>query len=318
MNKGGFEFSFGWLFAIIVGAAIIFLAVYAAVKLVETEKTAMNLESAKQLDIILTPVETGFEEGKAVPPIVFPTESRIYNNCTNEGNFGEQLIAVVSSSGIGQKWPAPGAPLISYNKYIFSEPIIQGKEINAFPKSFDMPFKVADIIVLWADKYCFINAPNEIRDEIMSLNLRNINTTDSITLCARNSKKVCFYSELSGCNIIVNPEQRTVEKNGKIVHYEGGLVYGAIFSDPLLYECQVKRLMKRASEISMLYFAKSQMIATESPSGCSANLQPGLTMYANRAARLNNSDELGGIAFEANDLKNKNEDMSCGKLWGER
>jgi hypothetical protein len=76
--------------------------------------------------------------------------------------------------------------------------------------------------------------------------------------------------------------------------------------------------MKRASEISMLYFAKSQMIATESPSGCSANLQPGLTMYANRAARLNNSDELGGIAFEANDLKNKNEDMSCGKLWGER
>ncbi|MFH0868740.1 MAG: hypothetical protein V1839_00785, partial [archaeon] len=300
------------------GAAIIFLAVYAAVKLVQTERESNNLESAKQLEVILTPVETGFEEGKAVPPIVFPTESRIYNNCTNEGNFGEQLIAVVSSSGIGQKWPAPGNPLISYNKYIFSEPIIQGKEINVFPKPFEIPFKVADIIVLWADKYCFVNAPNEIRDEVMSLNLRNINTTDSLTLCAKNSKKVCFYSRLDGCDIVVNPEQKTVEKNGKIVYYYGALVYGAIFSDPLLYECQVKRLMKRASEMSMLYFAKSQIIATESPSGCSANLQPELTIYANKAARFNKSDELGGVVFEADELRRMNEQMSCGKLWGER
>ena len=81
-GKKGVEFSFGWLFALIVGAAIIFLAIYAAIKLVGTEREVLEAGIAKELGIILTPVETGLEEGKVVGPIKFASETRVYNNCT--------------------------------------------------------------------------------------------------------------------------------------------------------------------------------------------------------------------------------------------
>src|SRR3990172_1684542 len=119
-NRKGLEFSFGWLFALIVGAAILFLAIYAAVKLISTERTAQETGAAKQLEIILTPVETGYESGKSIPPIVFPTLTRVYNNCSPVGNFGEQSIRVSSSLTEGKNWQEEGFPIKSYNKYIFS------------------------------------------------------------------------------------------------------------------------------------------------------------------------------------------------------
>ena len=317
-NKKGLEMSFGWIFAVIVGAAIIFLAIYAAVKFVGVGRETVNTESAKQLEVLLTPIETGIEEGKVVPPISFPTESRIYNNCTLRGNFGEQRIAVATSSSIGGKWTEPGLPVVMYDKYIFSERVIQGKEVNVFQKSFFMPFKIASLVFLWTDKYCFISAPNEIKEEVKTLGLRNIDVNESImslTDCKKGSKTVCFYSELSGCDIIVYPDQKSVAKKGKTpVYYEGSLLYGAIFSEPEIYNCEVGRLMKRASALSAVYLAKSMRISAES-GGCSSNLQGVLISYANAALQANSSLDLGRISFVSEGLESKNKQMTNCKLW---
>src|SRR3989344_4839052 len=126
MNKRGFEFSFAWTFSLLVGAAILFLAIYAAVKLIGSERAVQETETAKQLEIILTPVETGYEEGKSASPIVFPSETRIYNDCDLETKFGEQSIRTAIK--INNKWQEEGFPVKSFNKYIFSNSVIQSKE----------------------------------------------------------------------------------------------------------------------------------------------------------------------------------------------
>jgi len=316
-NRKGLEFSFGWLFALIVGAAILFLAIYAAVKLISSERTVQETESAKQLEIILTPVETGYEEGKSVPPIVFPTETRIYNNCSPAGNFGEQSIRISSNLNAGKDRQEEGLPVKSYNKYIFSPSMMQGKEIYAFSKPFEMPFKVANVLFIWSDKYCFIQPPVEIEKEINSLGLKNINVTESINSCNKNAKKVCFTSDLDNCDVFVNPSQKLVRKKGKLpVFYESSLVYGAIFAEPDVYECQVKRLMKRTSELALLYNAKSEGIAARAD-GCSSDLQGDLTSLASISGQTNKSEELRGIYFLGESLRNKNNKITTCKLWGE-
>ncbi len=321
-NKKGFEFAFGWLFAIIVGSVIIFLAIYASVKLVGTERKAQDTASAKELEIILTPVETGFETAKAVAPIRFPSETRIYNNCSGKGNFGEQEISIASSLGLGRKWQAPGTPVLFYNKYIFSSRIVEGKEFYVFSKPFKMPYKIADPLFMISDKekYCFVNAPNDISDEVKKLGLRGIYLNESVVDCIRGSKKVCFYSDLPSCDMIVYPDQKTVVKRAnetsQTVHYEDTLIYGAIFADPMVYECQIQRLMKRTSELGLLYASKSEGIAAKSPSSCSLDMQGDLGSYATIAAATNDSAGLRGLSFMAGDLDSRNRNMKC-PLWKE-
>jgi hypothetical protein len=314
-NKKGIEFSFGWIFAMVVGAMIIFLAVYAAFQIVGSERTALEAESAKQLEMIMTPIETGIESGKIAGPIVFASETRIYNTCKSEGNFGEQLISTSTSMGVGKEWEEQGIPAKSYNKYLFSEDVVQGKEVYVFSKPFAMPFRISALLFLWTDKYCFVSPTNEIEYDVRELKLQNINMTDDITKCEKNSKKVCFYHELDECDIKINPSQKSVTRDGKTVFYEGPLIWGAIFSKPELYECQVKRLMKRASELAMLYLAKSEDISTKS-AGCSSNIQINLVTYANSAGQISNSGEIAGIYFISDELNSKNKEMTC-KLWGE-
>lgn len=316
MNKKGIEFSFGWIFALIIGAAIIFLAVYAAVRLVGTEKPALSAELSKQLDIILTPIETGYESGKSVTPLAFPSETRIYNYCTLEGNFGAQKLIADASSGIGGKWQNVNTliPSVSYNKYIFSASIVQGTKIMVFSKPFNMPFKVANLLFLYADKYCFVNPPSEIEKEVTSEMMQNINITDDLTKCPQQSKRVCFNTEEPKCNVIVNTEQKSVEQNNSVVYYEGALIYGAILSPPDLYECQVARLMKRTSELALLYNEKSIYIAA-SNGECSSELQGYLQSFATMTAMTNSSIGLRDIFFTAEEIKSKNP-TKC-PLWEE-
>ena len=315
MNKRGFEFSFAWTFSLLVGAAILFLAIYAAVKLIGSERAVQETETAKQLEIILTPIETGYEEGKSASPIVFPSETRIYNNCSTEGNFGEQSIRIATSSNEGKTWQEEGFPIKSYNKYIFSPSFMQDKQIYAFSKPLEMPFKVANLLFIWSDDYCFLNPTNEIEKEISSLRLNKMNVTDDLTKCDKKAKKVCFYSNLPSCDVVVDPSQKTVVWKGKgAVYYEGSLIYGAILSEPEVYECQFKRLMKRTSSLAILYNAKSENIAARGE-GCSSDLQGDLIDLASESGNVSSSIDIRNIYFSAQKLENKNDKITNCKLW---
>ncbi|NCO11448.1 hypothetical protein GW924_02480, partial [Candidatus Pacearchaeota archaeon] len=199
MNRKGFEFSFAWLFAILVGAVVIFLAIYATTSLIGSGRYETDTKIAAQLESILSPVGTNLEDSKFVR-IGFPDETRIYNRCSSIGIFGSQLISTSVRSGIGKEWLPPGGEIESKDKYVFSKSVLQGEEAYVFVKSFEMPYDVADIITIYSGEYCFINPGDEIEEEVMDLRLPGINISESLEKCKPESIKVCFSSFDRDCD----------------------------------------------------------------------------------------------------------------------
>lgn len=310
MNRRGFQISFAWLFAIIVGAVILFLAIYSATRVINLGQYEISSETQEKLGVLLNPLETGIETG-SVTSLQLATETRIYNQCDKEGNFGRQVIRI-SQKNLGE-WSRASQGSSFENKYILSENITQGENFHIFLKPFNYPYKVADLIYITSasQQYCFVNSPQNIEDELTNLRLdeRNIEFADSIEdfeECSGDSVKVCF-DVLGSCDINVNTGSETVEKNGDTMEYSGRtLMYGAIFSNKETYECQLDRLMKRTSELASLYKEKADFVARQE---CNSNLK-------NDLSQLQNSGELLGIRTKSlvNEIKEENELASC-KLW---
>jgi hypothetical protein len=303
-NRGFIQISFAWLFAIVVGALILFFAIYASVKLIKTESTVSTAETGKEIAVLLNPLETGFGEEKTTP-LKIATESRIGNNCQISGVFGEQEIIVTQKSG--GEWKRFGAGSVFYNKYIFSNKSVQGKDFYLFSKPFEFPFKVADLIFLTSaeDNYCFLNPPENIKEELKNLNQPNL----LLENCPSESFKVCFSGERD-CDILVNKNQRTVSKNGSSVYFEtDSLMLGAIFSDPKIYECQTQRLMKRLGELSLIYNDKQGVVSGK---GCftEVNLLPLVTATSS----YRDSSELAALSNIADDVEKENKQAYC-ELW---
>lgn len=299
MNKRGFEFSFAWMFAIIVGTAIIFMAVYAATKLIGTGEKISDTETGKQIGILLNPIESSIEEGKSAT-ISLVEEAEIRNICNENGNFGSQKIKV-----------GEGVASTFYNKYIFSEDEINGRELHVFSMPLKMPFKVADTTIIYSDKekYCFTAPPNDIKKEIESLGLANINISASKAECASEAKTVCFSGE--DCDINVFEEYNSIEKDGERIYYESrfgnALLYGAIFSSDRIYECQLKRLLKRTSELSLIYLEKGSLVYEKE---CISDLEQEL-MKLSEVSEIDNSQGLTSVVNAAMEVESKNDGASC-------
>ena len=313
-DKRGLEASFGWIFAVIVGAIILFLAIYASGRFVKIGRNIENTEIAQEISVLLTPVETNLESGKIVA-ITLPVESRIFNECDDLGNFGVQRLSVATKSSIGEEWQGPGIPSRFPNKYVFSEKTTEGKELYVLSKPFEFPFKIADLTYIWSDEqeYCFVNPPSEIESEINRLKPKNI-VLSSEGNCILTSKKVCFGS--SGCDIDVSLDAFSGELRGNVkkkfensVYFEGSaLLYGAIFSDREIYECQIKRLMKRAGELALIYNEKSNYLSVRECG--SSSLQTELIKYAN-GSLIKSSSDLRGLSDIAYELGRANDGLSC-------
>lgn len=308
-KRGALEISFGWLFAIIAGIIIIFLAIYISSKLIGTEQETVSAETGKEIGILLNPLETSFETAQTTS-ITIPAETRIHNRCELIGTFGEQIIQLDQKSF--NKWTKTDVDVSFNNKYIFSNEEIEGKKFYIFSKPFNFPFKIADLIYMTSsnDRYCFIDAPDEINEEISSLNQQNLLTEN----CSESDIEVCFSK--SNCDINVNYNVGYVEKDGKLQYFAGvedskTLMYAAIFSEKEIYECQLKRLMLRLKEISLLYEGKE--LLTESK-GCGENLGGDLNELSELADLFGSSDELEIIKMKAEIVYEKNNERLC-MLW---
>ena len=308
-DKKAFEMSFAWIFAIIVGAAILFIAIYATSKFVSVKRYEIDTATAAKLSILLDPLETGLESAKS-SSITFNQETRIFNKCFTSGNFGKHSISLTSKSGIGGDWKEPGGDTQIYNKYIFSEGVEQGKEFSVFTKPLDMPFKISDLIFLTSKKYCFVSLPEEL-EELESLNLKNIAVTETKENCPEDSEIVCFGVS-SGCDITVykglNYNSGSVIKNKKTMYYSGPLVYGAIFSSPDIYECNVKRLMLRLINLGLVYKDKVSIIERR---GCGNSMNSQLSSLIDLARNLDSSEQLLLVHSKAEELDNMNEISRC-------
>jgi len=306
MKKEGFlGIPFAWLFALIIGGIILFLAIFAVTRISDTQQIALDAQTSKQIGVLLNPLETGFETAKTTS-MSLPSETRIFNRCNENGYFGRQIIKV--SQKTFNKWSEPSVDVGFSNKYIFSEGFVEGKRFYLFSKPFNLPFKVADVIYLTSfDKsYCFQGAPIEVEDEIKNLNQNNLFFEPD---CPGGSIEVCFGGN---CDIEVDTIVGTVTKGGDNMHFNDySLMYAAIFSDPQVYECQLKRLMQRGSQLSQLYIDKANLVSRE---GCFSNVNSQLLTLANAENNFGSSVNLNFVAGLADNVESVNEVANC-KLW---
>lgn len=305
-NKKGFQISFAWLFAIIAGGFILFLAIYGVTRIMDTGGEITSAKTGTELRVLLNPLETGFESGRTVL-LTMPVETRIHNKYSLYGNFGAQIIQIDQKSY--GKWSQTEIDVRFPNKYIFSDSIIEGKKFFIFSKPFKFPFKVADVIYLTSSEknYCFIDAPERIEDELSDLNQKNL----LVENCPAESVKICFDTvAFQECDINVNENLGSVKKQGNIVYYEtDALMYAAIFSDRNVYEYQVKRLMKRANELLLLYDTKAVLLSDQ---GCPQDVN--LFVFRSIVNNIQDSEDLMGVANAANDVKRENDRAVC-RLW---
>ena len=314
-NKKGIEFGFSWIFAIIAGTVILFSAIYVTTQLIDTERKVGDTFVASELTNILNPIETNLEDSKYAL-IEFVDDTRVFNECSTIGVFGKQQISTASKIGIGDEWGVQSVRKTSFNKYVFSREIEEGKKMHAIVKPFEMPFKIGDLTMLYSGEYCFVNPSSDIEDEINDLSGNGaqdigVNITSNLGDCPQGSETVCF--DQLGCNVFVNTQAKIVSKNEKDVYYEGdGLILAAIFADSETYECQLKRLMKRAGELGAVYSRKAAYL---DGSGCSNNLIHDLQAYV-LASDVNNSREfVQQVVFLANDLEERNDNLARCKIF---
>jgi hypothetical protein len=307
-RSGAIEISFGWLFAIIAGVIIIFLAIYMSTKLIGTEQQTKTAETGKEIGILLNPLETSFESAQTTS-ITIPIETRINNGCDLIGTFGRQTIRLDQKSF--NEWSRTDVDVRFNNKYLFSDEGIQGKKFYIFSKPFNFPFKIADLIYMTtADNvYCFIDAPENINEELSNLNQMNVLTEN----CTGKEIKVCFNG--GDCDINVNYEFGSVEKDGETVYFDGGddaLMYAGIFSYKENYECQLKRLMLRVKEISILY-ADKELLSRKK--GCNdENIFGELKSLSELSDGLESSEGIGVVKTIAERINDQNSGRRC-PLW---
>src|SRR3990167_5170962 len=119
VNKRGFEFSFAWIFSVIIGAVVIFLAIYATTNLVTSERNIQDTLNARELEILFQPVETlSAESAVSMQNIIFPTESKLNVECSDAGEWGYSKVSVSTRQKVGKPWQEAGVGSILNNKFI--------------------------------------------------------------------------------------------------------------------------------------------------------------------------------------------------------
>jgi hypothetical protein len=313
MNKKKAVVQFEWIFAIIVGALILFLAIYATTNIISTSRTQESLEFAKKFSILFEPLETGLGEASS-SVIKLKDNTRIYNKCYSDG-FGRQEFGTVSTSAFYKNLEEPEYFLPVKNKYIFSEKAAEGKIFYLFSKPLYLPFKIADMSYFSSENFCFVNPPEEVEEEIFGLKLRNVNISDSEINCLAESKKVCFDAicDISVSGLCSGCSDKygfgSVTKDGKSVYFSGAsLMYAAIFSSKDIYECNVKRVMYKLAWLSSLYKDKARLMDKV---GCEIGFDSSLDVLSSSALNLNKTSNLAVVYEQGSKLDKENENALC-------
>ncbi len=305
INKKATEMPFNWIFAIIAGAIILFLGIYITTKLINTSNYDYNTQSAERLVLLLDPLEAGLASGTS-ELIEFKKQTEVFCECQDWKNppFGGQSLSF-SEKILGNEFSEKGGEIPIKNKYVFMENSIKSKKLNVISKTFFMPFKISDLIIIFSGDYYFYQAPNEIKEDINSLNLKNIYFIEDLNeFESSEGTLVCFSSNINSfydsCNIMIKGEclggncehlyeRGKVIKNNQELSYFNNLIYGAIFSSKEIYECNLKRLIKRFIELKEIYLNKLDLIQRL---GCGAEIRINLQILENSVENFNDSNDL--------------------------
>ncbi len=276
LKKEKGQMQFAWIFAVIVGALILFLAFYfVGTRLMQSQYEQATIE-AQSLDIMLNPFSyLGSLAEATYYPVELPKKRKIIFDCSAEGDLGSNTITLQTLKG-----KVEGIPRKIYDKYIYLDTakVTEFKKLEALSKPLEFPWRVADVMILWPpeQEYCFVGAPTRIKNEVGSLNIDSIKIETLVSAC-KDSISVCF--DTSGCSINVRGASlgygEIIKKNGAVRIYWAGdaLLYAGIFSDKATYNCNLQRLAKRLNIQCSVYEEKTRSLSAR---GCSTifNLEP--------------------------------------------
>lgn len=317
---------FGWIFAIIVGAVILFLAFYFIGTTLFQTDIFKGYAVEHSFDIILNPFSYfGGLGASAAKNIDLGSKANLSFSCSVQGDFGYNSIQ--ESDKV--------QPRLIYDKYVIAPKYIQGRRFQVISKPFVMPWRIVDLIyIIPVDKrYCFVKLP-EIEEDFgegregtgMNISVFEFisGTGTSILDCSPGSVTICnnTVSGSSTCDITIYSD-RVIKKNypSQAMYYikdldgSNALMYAAIFSDPEIYNCTLKRIVKRLNYQVDIYDTKVMALNTRqcSISINSANLN-GLKQKANTILESTGQiplTKLNDLKSVAQTLDNLNTQSSC-------
>jgi hypothetical protein len=120
-NKiGQMNISFGIIFAIVVGAFILFLAIFVVIKFTKTETGFQGSEASQTIGILTNPLESSFESSTTIK-MSTPVETQIYTGCrfepSTEYAAGISYVPEVTPTG----YESPGEMLLVDEIFVYSE-----------------------------------------------------------------------------------------------------------------------------------------------------------------------------------------------------
>jgi len=307
-NKKGVAMSFNWIFAILAGGFILFLAIFSAGKFIRTSEQTLYTETAASLISLFDPLETGLASGKA-HEIGFKKKSKLYFDCEENLNppFGKQTISF-SEQTFGDTYGERGQRVSIKNKYIFSQDVVEGDDVYIFSKPFFMPFKVTDLVMVTSQdqNYCFWDSPESVKESLQGLNMKNIIFMNSSSEC--EGVNVCFGTSQTVCEVKVFEDQGYLiqRESGKRVYFAGDMIYAAIFSSPSMYECNVKRIKVKFDYLAQIYLDKIQIIERKD---CNSNIGARLSTML---GGVEDSRALHGLFMTAQDVDSINRQAKSG------
>jgi len=303
---------FNWIFVIIVGAVILFLAVMFSGKLIKTSTYQQSAELLPAFDVLLNPFSS---VGNLVKTIRLQSEVIAEINCSqdNENPLGSEKVRTKIKGAFGRWSEFTDFPYAFYDKYVFADQL-EGKTFYVFSKPFEMPFKIDEMIYMTYDNYCFVNAPSDIEQEIAAIELETLKIE-----CSGNEKRVCFGST-TGCEVTVKGDDldyntgyvEKIENNARKRLYFAtrSLMYGAIFASSSNYNCNFARLMERLKQLTSIYKRKADTLTIK---GCDMMAISGLIeKLGSKANTVKGPGAEKEMLYEAaKELENLNVAITC-------
>jgi hypothetical protein len=298
---------YAWIFSLVVGAMILFLAIYAASKLFTTSKYLAESEILRSFDNILNPFSSlGSIATLALSKeIKMPYELEMNFSCDSSKEIQTLAIRIIEKRDIGE-WTKP---YTIKNKYVFSEKNLRGKTIWTFSKAFILPWRVDDMIYIISNDYCFIDAniPRNVMNELEMINSSSIRVLPEDS--CENAITVCFTGD---CNISIDYNSKSLTKPGQSQTYflDDASMYAAIFSHKDIYDCNMKRLLSRASIQSTILMNEANVLV-----GCvSGNLANSLYSFGQATKTVSNQglSEITASTLISSATQIKNQDnINC-------
>lgn len=310
-KKGMMQFA--WIFAIIVGAVILFLTFFFLSREIFVQEQQSGTEQVYGLDILLGPFTYlgSISEATSNEINLYET-TKLDFECENLGLGYDTLIIekkTITTNDV-------------YDKYIFAD-AMETKKIAVISKPFKMPFRVADLIYLAKDSgndktYCFVNSPLKIENELNNLDINGFEFYNSLGQCSQSTIKVCFdvsapcdikiYDKSSGQDEYEIGEVR--KGQDKMFFVTSSLMYGAIFSSKEVYDCNVKRLMARIDPLISIYREKNIALSQED---CDENYNLALSALNSAASNLDveNLNSFITLYNHAQELEILNNKATC-------